>query len=151
MAEIPECAQPDSACAKAIMAGKLPPCKAGTKARKTMSDKGTKVPYIPEADKHTLKDVFRGKIINSDNSFHIDQVDDTVKAFNETIIILLQSLKNVKPLGEEDKLLEAFDGDFGEVAFDHKPTYEEIMAIKLKLVAQADRDYVTDQIKEMMK
>jgi hypothetical protein len=31
----------------------------------------------------------------------------------------------------------AFDGDFGKVNFDHKPTPEEILLIKLKLVAEA--------------
>ena len=36
-----------------------------------------------------------------------------------------------------EKLLEAFDGDFREVYFDHQPTQEDIFAIKLNLVAQA--------------
>lgn len=37
----------------------------------------------------------------------------------------------------ESELDEAFDGDFGEIAFDHKPTVEDIFLIKLGLVAQA--------------
>ena len=36
-----------------------------------------------------------------------------------------------------EELNKAFDGDFGEVQFDHKPTAEDIFLIKLKLVAQA--------------
>jgi len=37
----------------------------------------------------------------------------------------------------DEKIIASFDGDFGEVAFDHKPTPEDILLIKLKLVADA--------------
>lgn len=40
----------------------------------------------------------------------------------------------------DEAITEAFDGDFGEVFFDHKPTAEEIFLIKLKLVARATED-----------
>ena len=47
-----------------------------------------------------------------------------------------------------EQILKAFDGDFGEVYFDHKPTPDEILLIKLKLVAEAQRD---DTFRETLK
>ena len=41
----------------------------------------------------------------------------------------------MKILSDED-ILEAFDGEFGEVHFDHKPTPDDIFLLKLKLVAR---------------
>ena len=53
-------------------------------------------------------------------------------------------LKRISP----EELDKAFDGDFGEVSFDHKPTAEDIFLIKLGLVAQAqleaDRKAILD-------
>lgn len=40
----------------------------------------------------------------------------------------------------KDELDKAFDGDFGEVAFDHQPTAEDIFLIKLELVAQTQAE-----------
>ena len=40
----------------------------------------------------------------------------------------------------EEEMKEAFDGDFGEVYFDHQPTADEILLIKLKLVANTATD-----------
>jgi hypothetical protein len=37
----------------------------------------------------------------------------------------------------KEEIRAAFDGDFGEVHFDHKPTPEEILLIKLGLIADA--------------
>ena len=37
----------------------------------------------------------------------------------------------------DEEINKAFDGDWGEVFFDHKPTADEIFLIKLKLVANA--------------
>ena len=37
----------------------------------------------------------------------------------------------------DKEINSAFDGDFGEIYFDHKPTADEIMLIKLRLVAKA--------------
>ena len=40
----------------------------------------------------------------------------------------------------KDNLGKAFDGDFGEVSFDHQPTPEDIFLIKLELVAKAQAE-----------
>ncbi len=57
----------------------------------------------------------------------------------------------IKPnILSDEKLNEAFDGDFGEVHFDHKPTAEDIFLIKLKLVAQAQNDYTIRQFREWL-
>lgn len=40
----------------------------------------------------------------------------------------------------DKELNEAFDGDFGEVSFDHKPTAEDVFLIKLRLVAKAQAE-----------
>ena len=46
----------------------------------------------------------------------------------------------LEPMSDE-AILEAFEGDFGEVKFDHRPTQEDIFLIKLKLVARkAERE-----------
>ena len=37
----------------------------------------------------------------------------------------------------DEEILSAFDGDFSPVYFDHNPTADEVMLIKLKLVVQA--------------
>ncbi len=39
-----------------------------------------------------------------------------------------------------EEINAAFDSDFGEVYFDHQPTADEIMLIKLKLVANTATD-----------
>ena len=55
----------------------------------------------------------------------------------------------IKPeILKDDRMLKAFDGDFGEAFFDHEPTAEDIFLIKLKLVAQEARD---DCYKEMLR
>jgi hypothetical protein len=44
----------------------------------------------------------------------------------------------------DKQILKAFDGDFGEIAFDHQPTAEDIFLVKLKLVAKAVDKVRTD-------
>ncbi len=47
-----------------------------------------------------------------------------------------------------EEIKEAFDGDFEEVPFDHKPTHEDIMLIKLQLVANRAHDNAIRQVVE---
>lgn len=51
----------------------------------------------------------------------------------------------MKQLSDEE-IFEAFDGDFGEVTFDHKPTEEEVFLIKLKLVARLAEQEILKQV-----
>ena len=37
----------------------------------------------------------------------------------------------------DEEILSAFDADFGAIYFDHKPTAEDMLLIKLKLVEKA--------------
>ena len=53
----------------------------------------------------------------------------------------------ITPLSNED-ILGAFDGDFGEVHFDHKPTADDIFLVKLKLVARKAEANLLRQIVE---
>jgi len=46
----------------------------------------------------------------------------------------------------DEEINQAFDSDFGEVHFDHKPTPEEIMLIKLRLVATKALDQVKKEL-----
>ncbi len=67
-------------------------------------------------------------------------------------------MANEQELLSDEQLNEAFDGDFEEVHFDHKPTAEDILLIKLKLVAKAqiaklkDMGYKSpEEVKELSK
>jgi hypothetical protein len=55
---------------------------------------------------------------------------------------------NKPPILSDKEILEAFDGDFGEVYFDHKPTPYEILLIKLRLVSRATLEWVIKWGKE---
>ncbi len=63
--------------------------------------------------------------------------------------ILSKILEVVEGAGlTDEEVMEAFDGDFGEVFFDHEPTADEIFLIKLKLVTKAQLNNVKKAIKE---
>ena len=61
--------------------------------------------------------------------------------------VMPDKIEKPEILSDED-ILKAFDSDFGEVYFDHKPTPEELFLIKLKLVAHVQRD---DTFKKTLK
>ena len=50
----------------------------------------------------------------------------------------------------DEEILTAFDGDFKQVYFDHNPTPDDIMLIKLKLVVQATADKIKKDILEIL-
>ena len=50
------------------------------------------------------------------------------------------------PMLSDEAILQAFDGDFGEVYFDHKPTPDEILLIKLKLVVKAQYNSLMEKL-----
>ena len=47
-----------------------------------------------------------------------------------------------------EEILKAFDGDFEPVEFNHKPTPEEVLVIKLRLVAQNQLDKVLAKLRD---
>ena len=50
----------------------------------------------------------------------------------------------------DEEILAAFDGDFKQVYFDQKPTTDELMLIKLKLVVQATADKIKRDIQAIL-